>query len=453
MNEHILTAVVTAPGLAFIFLALGWMLGWTPAERTIARVTALVSMIMVAGSAWMGYVMLSTGQAQFYTSFGDWFRVHEYEFTFELFADHLSLPLVGLTSVLVGIVGSFSVRYLHKERGYFRFFMLLLLFAFGSVLAFTAGSFDLLIGGWELVGITSVLLIAFFSERREPVRNALRVFATYRIADIGLLLAVFTMHYLAGSSEEGHLFLGNWPAQQVSMSPFAATLVGLLLLWGAAGKSAQFPFSGWLPRAMEGPTPSSAIFYGAISVHLGAYLLLRAEPVFIASPIAAGCVVIIGALTAFLATLTNRVVSDAKTTLAYAAMSQLGIIFIEIGLGFPKLALMHLVGHAVVRTLQFLRAPSMLHDYHRVHAAAGGELGRTGEHYEGLIPAHVRLWLYRFSLERGFYDAFAERLVVNPMLKLSRGLASLEPDHGPGHPSQRTAPSSPPVPKELESWK
>ncbi len=451
MNEQVLTAVVTAPGLAFIFLALGWMLGWTPAERTIVRITAFVSLVMVGGAAWMGYLMLATGQAQFYTSFGDWFRVGEYEFTFELFADHLSLPLVGLTSALVGIVGSFSARYMHKERGFFRFFMLLLLFAFGADLAFTAGSFDLLIGGWELVGLTSVLLIAFFNERREPVRNALRVFATYRLADIGLLLAVFAMHYLAGSSEEGHLFLGNWPAQHVSMSPFAATVVGLLLLWGAAGKSAQFPFSGWLPRAMEGPTPSSAIFYGAISVHLGAYLLLRAEPVFIASPIAAGCVVLVGALTAFLATLTNRVVSDAKTTLSYAAMSQLGIIFVEIGLGFPTLALVHLVGHAVVRTLQFLRAPSMLHDYRRVHAAAGGDVGRTGEHYEGVIPSGVRLWLYRFSLERGFYDSIADTLVVNPILKLSSALASLEPDRGPEHAARKPEPLGRPMVQEVES--
>lgn len=451
MNEHVLTAVVLAPGITFLLLALGWMLGWTPAERVLARITALVSTVMVAGSAYMGYLMLFAGDHQIYTNFGDWFRVGEYEFPLELFADHLSLPLVGLTSVLVGIVGSFSVRYMHKERGYFRFFLLLLLFAFGANLAFTAGSFDLLIGGWELVGVTSVMLIAFFSERREPVRNAVRVFATYRVADVGLLLAVFAMHYLAGSAEDGHLFLGDWPSQRVSMTPFAATVVGLLLLWGAAGKSAQFPFSGWLPRAMEGPTPSSAIFYGAISVHLGAYLLLRAEPVFLASPVAAGCVVLVGALTALLATLTNRVVSDAKTTLSYAAMSQLGIIFVEIGLGFPTLALMHLIGHAVVRTLQFLRAPSMLHDYRRVHAAAQGELGRTGEHYQGVIPAGLRLWLYRFGLERGFYDSFIESLVVNPVLKLSRGLAALEPDYGPDHPAQRSAPVGRPFAQEVES--
>jgi NAD(P)H-quinone oxidoreductase subunit 5 len=112
---------------------------------------------------------------------------------------------------------------------------------------------------------------------------------------------------------------------------------------------------------------------------------------------------------------------------------------------------MHLIGHAVVRTLQFLRAPSMLHDYRRVHAAAQGELGRTGEHYQGVIPAGLRLWLYRFGLERGFYDSFIESLVVNPVLKLSRGLAALEPDHGPDHPAQRSAPVGRPFAQEVES--
>ena len=243
--------------------------------------------------------------------------------------------------------------------------------------------YDLLLGGWELVGITSVLLIAFFDERREPVRNSIRVFAAYRLADVGLLLAIFFIHY----------------------SPHSYTTIGLLLLVAAAGKSAQFPFSGWLPRAMEGPTPSSAIFYGAISVHLGAYLLLRSSHIIDQSPWASAAIFFIGAQTALVATLVHRVSPDAKTSLAYAAMAQLGIVFVEISLGFPRLALAHIIGHAIVRTLQFLRAPSMLHDYHRVHAAAGGHLAKTGAVYERLVPQGLQVWLYRAGLERGYYDS------------------------------------------------
>src|SRR5262249_26334603 len=142
--------------------------------------------------------------------------------------------------------------------GFFRFFVLLHLFAFGSLLAFAAGSFDLLVGGWEIVGITSVLLIGFFQLRPAPVENALRVFAIYRASDIGLLVGVFALHHLARTAT----FSTGVPVLKGHY-----LIVCLLFLLPASGKAAQVPFSGWLPRAMEGPTPSSAIFYGAISIH------------------------------------------------------------------------------------------------------------------------------------------------------------------------------------------
>src|SRR5262249_12342072 len=174
----------------------------------------------------------------------------------------------------------------HRERGYFRFFVLLHLFAFGSLLAFAAGSFDLLAAGWEIVGITSVLLIGFFQLRPAPVENALRVFAVYRACDIGLLVGVFAMHHWAGTAT----FTSGFPLLTGSQG----LIVSLLLLLAASGKAAQVPFSGWLPRAMEGPTPSSAIFYGAISIHAGAYLLLRMQPTLARSAPASALVILIG---------------------------------------------------------------------------------------------------------------------------------------------------------------
>ena len=425
--EQVLLLLVIAPGVSFLLLGLAWLLGVHVRERAIAHFTSFVFLLMTAASAWLGWSMLSSGLTSVTFNGGDWFKAGEYAFQMDLIADRLSLPLMALTTILVGVVGKFSVRYLHREAGFPRFFMLLHLFAFGSMLIFAAGSFDLLIGGWELVGITSVLLVAFFHQRRDPVRSSQQVYAAYKIGDLGLLLGVFVLHYFSGSAEDSHLFHGAWPMQDTSLSPLAATLTGLLFLFAAAAKSAQMPFSGWLPRAMEGPTPSSAIFYGAISVHAGAYLLLRIEPILTASPVAAAAVITVGLLSAILGTMIHRVAADAKTAIAYAAMTQLGIIFMEIGLGFPRLALAHIVGHAVVRTLQFLRAPSMLHDYHRVHAAAGGHLATTGHHYKHILPAPVRMWAYRFALDRGFYDAFASRTAVTPILGLSRWLASFEP--------------------------
>ncbi len=441
--EQLLLLAVVAPGVSFLLLGATWLLGISLRERTIAHVTSAALLVVTIASVVLAVNMFSGGMDAVNWAGGNWFQAGEYSFQLDLVADHLSLPLMVLTAVLVGIVGKFSVKYLHRERGYQRFFMLLHLFAFGSMLIFAAGSFDLLIGGWELVGISSALLIAFFQYRREPVVSSMHVFSVYRLGDIGLLLGVFVLHYSLGTAESRDIFHGVWPIQNTGLTTASATLCGLLFLFAAAAKSAQVPFFGWLPKAMEGPTPSSAIFYGAISVHAGAYLLLRIEPILAASPVASGAVIAVGLLSALLGTLAHRVVADAKTSIAYAAMTQLGIIFAEIGLGFPRLALAHMIGHAVIRTLQFLRSPSMLQDYHRVHAAAGGDLGVTGAHYNHMLPESVRTWFYRFALDRGFYEALVQRVAVNPVMSLSRWLGSFEPGAevpGPQY-SSRVAPA------------
>ena len=430
-SEQLLLITVAAPGVSFLVLGAAWLLGVHVRERATAHFTSAVLLVVTAASLALGYRMVSEGLAVVNWDGGNWFRAGEYSFRLDFVADRLSLPLMILTAVLVGIVGKFSVKYLHRERGYQRFFVLLHLFAFGSMLIFSAGSFDLLIGGWELVGISSAMLISFFQHRREPVINSMHVFSVYRLGDIGMLLGVFVLHYSMGTSESRAIFHGVWPIQNTGMTAASATLCGLLFLFAASAKSAQVPFFGWLPKAMEGPTPSSAIFYGAISVHAGAYLLLRIEPILQASPVASGAVIGVGMLSAILGTLSHRVVADAKTSIAYAAMTQLGIIFVEIGMGFPMLALTHMVSHAIIRTLQFLRSPSMLQDFHRLHAAAAGELGITGAHYNHMLPEALRTWFYRFALDRGFYEAFVQRVAVNPVLALSRWLGSFEPGTQP----------------------
>ena len=426
-NQILLLSIVALPGAAFALLSLGWLLGWNPPEKVIGRITAGAYGVTVTLAVLLALNMNELGERVVSVSPGHWFEIHEYHFPLTLLADRLSIPMFALTAILIGLIGAFSRRYLHREKGFVRFFLLLNLFGFGSMLVFGAGSFDLLIGGWELVGITSVLLIAFFQERREPVRNAIRVFAIYRACDVGLLVGVFLLHHFVGTATYTTLFHGEWPAQQAGALTGAQSLiVGLLFLVAAAGKAAQFPFSGWLPRAMEGPTPSSAIFYGAISVHAGAYLLLRAAPILEGAPLATVAVIAIGAVTALIGTLAGRACADAKTALAHGALAQLGLIFIEIGMGWRWLALLHILGHAVVRTLEFLRAPSMLHDYHRMHAASGGAFEPAGLYYEAALPAGLRNWLYRFSLDRGHVDTILDRYVVGGLNAIARGLASVE---------------------------
>jgi NAD(P)H-quinone oxidoreductase subunit 5 len=424
--EILLISIVAVPGVVFFALAAGWLLGWAPKERLIARLTSATYLFCTISSVALLIHMQRLNLSSISASLGDWFAVADYGFSRTLFLDRLSLPYVMITVILTGLIGAFSSRYVHRDRGYFRFFVLLHLFAFGSLIIFTAESFDLLVVGWELVGITSVLLIAFFQERPEPVRGALYVFAVYRACDIGLLVAVVALHHFAGSTSYVQLLRGEWPGQNSGIGGGAATLVALLLALAASGKSAQVPFSGWLARAMEGPTPSSAVFYGAIAVHAGTYLLLRAQPILSASPAATVTVISIGAITAVHGTLVGRACADAKTSLAYASLSQLGIIFVEIGFGFTWLALVHVIGHAATRTLEFLRAPSMLHDFHQIHSAAGGHLQRTGAHYESLLPDGVRRWLYRLALERGHHDTILERFVVGGLMRIAQVLATFE---------------------------
>jgi NAD(P)H-quinone oxidoreductase subunit 5 len=197
-------------------------------------------------------------------------------------------------------------------------------------------------------------------------------------------------------------------------------------LIAAAGKSALVPFSGWLPRAMEGPTPSSAVFYGALSVHLGTFLLLRVGPVLKASPLLSAIVVLLGLASAAYGTMAGRVQSDVKTALAFASLTQVGIITAEIGLGLPYVALIHIIGHACLRTLQLVRAPTLLHDYHMLENAIGDHLHSEPSAWERMIPESQRVALYRLSLERGYLDAIIDEFIMRPFLVVFRWCDAME---------------------------
>jgi NAD(P)H-quinone oxidoreductase subunit 5 len=300
------------------------------------------------------------------------------------------------------------------------------------VSASAAGTIETLFTGWELVGLSSALLVAFFQERPAPARNGFRVWVVYRVSDAALLLAAILMHHLR-SAGDFDLMLGakSWPEGVTAVPEGEALLIGLLLLVAAAGKSALIPFSGWLPRAMEGPTPSSAVFYGALSVHLGAYLLLRVSPLLAASPLLAVIVIVWGLATAVYAYVAGSVQTDIKSALSFASLSQVGIIVAEIGVGafFPFMwyvALVHLLGHACLRTLQFVRAPTLLTDYRALENAIGGRLARGPGLFVRLVPAGLRTWLYRFGLERGYLDAGLNAFVVAPVVRLFRWCDRME---------------------------
>lgn len=344
--------------------------------------------------------------------------------TFDLLVDGRSLWFAVMTVFVCMVVAIFSHRYLHKESGYYRFFVQFNLFAIGMLLIGMAGSTTLLFAGWEFVGVSSALLVAFFQERTAPLGNALRVFGVYRLSDAAMLSAATVAHGTVGSTSLDVLFFGG--GGDFLLSTGTATAIAVLLVVAAAGKCAQLPFSGWLPRSMEGPTPSSAVFYGALSIHAGAFVLLRAGPVLESAPVAQAIVITLGVATALYATIVGRVQTDVKSTLAFASLTQVSIILVEIGLGLYWFALLHMTGHALVRLLQFLRAPSVLHDVHETRNAVGRHPDRSGTRLELLVPAKWRPALYRFALERGYLDAGTDRFFIRPLVTMGAKLDRFE---------------------------
>ena len=298
----------------------------------------------------------------------------------------------------------------------------------GMVVTSLAGTIETLFAGWELVGLSSALLVAFFHERANPVRNGLWVWSVYRISDAALLVGAIVLHHLRGAGEFD-VFLGQsgtWPLGETPLTHDQAFQVGGLMLLAAIGKSAMVPFSGWLPKAMEGPTPSSAVFYGALSVHLGAFLLLRVESLIDDSMTLRILIVAVGLISAAFGTFAGRVQTDIKSALSFASLTQVGIIFAEIGFGLRYIALIHILGHASLRTLQFLRAPNLLQDYNAMENALGTRLVHGGGFFHNRLSQGTRLFFYRFALERGYLDAMLWSYIVEPFLRVLKFCDYLE---------------------------
>jgi NAD(P)H-quinone oxidoreductase subunit 5 len=398
-------------------------------ERTIGLCVRLAFAVALAAFLLVGGAMWWAGLPRLIVDLGRWFRAGAYGFHLLFHLDALSLPFAVFTVALCGVVGAFAHRYLHREPGYARFFLMLAVFATGMTLVVLGGSIEVVLAGWELVGLTSALLVAFFHERPLPVRNGLRVFVLYRSSDACLLSAAVLVHHEVGSGAfDAFLGAAPWPQGATPLAPGAASAVAALLLVAAMGKCAQVPFSGWLPRAMEGPTPSSAIFYGALSIHAGAYLLLRAAPLLERAPAVAFATGLVGLVTAAHATVVGRVQTDIKSALAYASLTQVGIVLLEIALGLRMVAVVHIFGHACLRSLQFLRAPTLLHDLHQIESAVGGDVAPAHRRhlFDRLLPRGAERALFRFALERAHLDTLLDRWIVAPLLAVLGRLDALE---------------------------
>ena len=407
---------LVAPAAALAAIGLPALVGRPLSERATTRVVSLAFSSCFVAALGVRVALANSGFAAQVVHLGRLFAVGHHTASIDLVADGLSVPYVCFSTGLCSLVNAFAGKYLHREPGFTRFFILLALFGTGMNLMVLAGSIDVLFAGWEFLGISSALLIGFFHERRNAVDAALRAFVTYRICDVGLFGASVVIHRATGTGDFATLFSGDWPHATCLVAGPTAVAITLLFAFAALGKSAQVPFSGWLPRAMEGPTPSSAIFYGALSIHAGAYVLLRCESLLDAAPLTAWLLVAVGIGTALHAAVVGSVQTDLKSMLAYASMTQAGIILAEIGLGFRLLPLIHVVSHAILRSLQILRSPSAMHDRHELAAALGGHPGQSSWSVVRLLPRNLSRHLYHLALERGFEETVVSRFVVRPLL-------------------------------------
>ncbi len=376
MGVWLLVGQAAAPAAGLLALTIRLLLGGAAPRESMAYGLTMpglaLSMVLSCLSVILhvaGHPMAVSGDADL----GVWLRLGDYEIPAVLTASPTTLGYSALGATLTLVVALFSRSYMHREPGFVRFYAVLGLFAVGTQLVALAGALEIFFAGWELLGLASVLFIGFFHEREEPVRSAVHAFATFRLADAGLLLATVATYALFGSTRFAVL------GESAALPALVATGLGLGFLLSAMGKSAQLPFSDWLPRAMEGPTPSSALFYGAISIHAGVILLIRVEPLLAEAPAARAAGVAVGLATAAYAALVARTHPDAKGALAHATLTQVGLMVAEVSAGWPRLALAHLIGHALLRLAGFLRAPNLIHDAHRVghHPVPPDLLART----------------------------------------------------------------------------
>ncbi len=347
------------------------------------------------------------------------YKANNENFSFHLYMDNQTIIFAVITDFILLLVSTFSKTYLHREKGFKRFFNNMLFFFLGLTIIEFSGNFETLFAGWEIIGIASFLLVAFYKDRYLPAKNAMKLFSVYRVADISLLLGIWLSHHYFKRSINFQelksldiIYLGNDHDIYIQAIPF-------LFLLAALVKSAQYPFSSMLPRAMEGPTTSSAIFYGSLSVHMGVFLLLRTFPLWDDLVIFKGVVIVFGITTSLFATLIARVQSSVKTQIAYSSIAQIGIIFIEVALGFHTLAIFHFAGNAFLRTYQLLVSPAVLsyliHDqfFHFV---------KPNNQITDNFCGRLKISIYQLSIKEFNMDTNMYRYLWNPLKWIGRKL-------------------------------
>ncbi|WP_370237238.1 MULTISPECIES: NADH-quinone oxidoreductase subunit L [Henriciella] len=403
LSDSLLLFIVLGPGLAAIIAGLfqklvtdrGAMI-ITTGTVGLAGILSIIQLFMfafgghgaveavhTAAPADGGHGAVAVEAFQHVIKLMTWMDVGLFEADWAIRVDALSIVMMAVITGVSGLVHLYSWGYMAEDPHRARFFSYLSLFTFMMLMLVTADNFIQLFFGWEGVGLASYLLIGFWYQNKAPNDAAIKAFVTNRVGDFGLALGIMAVFLVFGSVEFGPvleaiksnatvtpLALASAAPVQELVIPFlnwdlpALEVIGVLLFIGAMGKSAQFFLHVWLPDAMEGPTPVSALIHAATMVTAGVYLVCLVSPIYEYAPVAAGMVTIIGAVTALYAATVGLAQNDIKRVIAYSTCSQLGYMFFAAGIGAYQAAMFHLFTHAFFKALLFLGAGSVIHGMH-----------------------------------------------------------------------------------------
>ena len=362
--------ILFAPLIGSLIAGFGW--------RAIGEKAAqyLTTGILFLGCALSWYVFLTYDGVTQHIPVLDWVVTGDFRAEWSIRIDRLTAIMLIVVNTVSALVHMYSLGYMahddnftHDEHYKARFFAYLSFFTFAMLMLVTADNLLQMFFGWEGVGVASYLLIGFYYKKQSAGAAAMKAFIVNRVGDFGFLLGIFGLYWLTGSIQFDEIFAQVPEIAQTSMNFLwadwnAANLLGFLLFVGAMGKSAQLLLHTWLPDAMEGPTPVSALIHAATMVTAGVFLVCRMSPLYEFAPDAKNFIVIIGATTAFFAATVGLVQNDIKRVIAYSTCSQLGYMFVAAGVGVYSAAMFHLLTHAFFKAMLFLGAGSVIHAMH-----------------------------------------------------------------------------------------
>ena len=404
-------AIVFLPLIGFLIAGLfGRLIG--------ARGSGIVTTSLLVVSAvlsWIAFFNVGFGSGTTRVQVATWMSSGGLQVDWAFRIDTLTVVMLVVVNTVSSLVHLYSIGYMHEDPHRPRFFAYLSLFTFAMLMLVTADNLLQMFFGWEGVGLASYLLIGFWYQKPSACAAAMKAFIVNRVGDFGFLLGIFLVFVLTGSvafdtifpqiaglTEKSFRFLGyDWNA---------LTLTALLLFMGAMGKSAQFLLHTWLPDAMEGPTPVSALIHAATMVTAGVFMVARLSPIFEYAPVALTVVIVVGATTAFFAATVGLVQNDIKRVIAYSTCSQLGYMFVALGVGAYSAGVFHLFTHAFFKALLFLGAGSVIHAMH--HEQDMRNMGGLRKHIPLTAAAMTigTLALTGFPLLAGYFskDAIIE---------------------------------------------